>query len=70
MKGPVLFLLFLNFLELIYSKNEELCNQVTFNIQIESSLNELEQDDPKLIAAIKKRLIQPPPKTTPYNFTK
>ena len=36
--------------------------------EIDESLNELEQDDPKLIEAIKEKYLVPPSKE-PYNFT-
>ena len=38
-------------------------------IQIDLSLNSLEQDDPILIKAIQDRLIPPSPDNVPYNFT-
>ena len=39
-------------------------------VQIDESLNSLEQDDPALIEEIKKRLISPSPNSVPYNFTR
>ena len=39
-------------------------------IEIDESLNSLEQDDPALIEEIKKRLILPSPNSVPYNFTR
>ena len=47
------------------------CNQINENeeyFQLDPSLNELEQDDPMLIEAIKRIYLQPPSKK-PYNFT-
>ena len=37
---------------------------------IDTSLNDLAQDDPKLVEAVKKRLVLAPTTEIPYNFTR
>ena len=39
------------------------------NDVIDESLNDLDQEDPKLIETIYNRIILPPPQSTPYNFS-
>ena len=54
---------------LINGRNEELCKLESY-FDIDKSLNGLEQDDPVLIEAIKRKLISPPSSNAPYNFTR
>ena len=47
------------------------CDKYNFDpiFDIDESLNDLEQDDPKLIKVLKEKFLSPP-STEPYNFTK
>ena len=39
-------------------------------LEIDETLNGLDQDDIRVVEAVAERLIQPTPRTVPYNLTK
>lgn len=69
-------ILLLNVLKLVSSskrEEKELCDaQMGASLKpiIDTSLNDLAQDDPKLVEAVKKRLVLAPTTEIPYNFTR